>query len=145
MVEHFTKDQDSLEVSICKVDEGLGIIFGFAMITKVGGEEHIDTQDDAVDEFGMIEAVADFMLTKRTGCVMHERTAKGEVVEGGDVIFAFPLTQEISKALDIETSRHGLLIGFRPSDPEDLQKAKRGEYTGFSIGGARIEDEVFEA
>lgn len=140
-MEHFTKDQDTLAVEICKVDESLGIIFGFAMVTKVNGEEHIDTQDDAIDEFGLIEATADFMLTKRTGCIMHERDDDGGVVNGGDVIFAFPLTSDIAKALKIESPRHGLLIGFRPNDPEELQKAKRGEYTGFSIGGARIEDE----
>ena len=138
-MDQFTKDFD-----ICKVNKDLGIIYGFAMVTKEAGEEHFDTQGDAIDDDGMIEATLDFALSKRTGCVMHERDEMGKVVQKGEIPFMFPLTPEIADALEITTKRHGLLIGYKPDDPDILQKAIDGTFAGFSIGGYRVVDEEVE-
>ena len=125
-------------IEIAKVDESLGLVFGFGMITFEDEEEYFDTQGDAIVEKGMLEATMDFMLKSRAARDMHEGGAIGEIV------FAFPLTREIAKAFDITTKRHGFMIGMKLT-PEVLEKFRSGEYTGFSIGGRRVEEEVVEA
>lgn len=121
--------------TVCKVDEGLGLIFGFAIVCKQGGEDYYDLQGDHIPEDSMLKAATDFMASSsRPGNDMHR-------TDDGTVVFAFPLTSDIAKALDIETPQTGLLIAMRPDNPETLAKAKAGEYRGFSIGGRRIHDE----
>jgi len=59
------------------------------------------------------------------------------------VVFLFPLTSELAKAFEIKTERTGVMVGIKPS-PEVLAKFESGEYTGFSIGGERLDEEVVE-
>ncbi len=134
------------DAQILKVSTELGLIFGFAMICKVQDEQgnffpYNDTDDDQFDELGMLEAVTEFAMTKRVACDMHARDEDGQPVQDGGVIHHFPMTEEIAKALGIITPRTGLLVALRPDNPETLEKARRGEYTGFSIGGVVIEAE----
>lgn len=122
---------------IVKVDDALGLVFGFAIVCKQGGEEYYDIQGDHIPEESMLKAATDFMLHSRVASEMHT----GEDV--GRVVFAFPLTTDVAKALDIETLRTGLLIAMKPA-AEVLEKFRDGTYTGFSIGGVRLEDEEVE-
>jgi hypothetical protein len=120
--------------SVVKVDEALGLVFGFAIVCKEAGEPYFDTQSDHIPEDAMLKASTEFMLESRVSGDMHARA-------DGQVVFAFPLTEEVAKALDITTKRTGLLIAMKPS-PAVFEKFKKGEYTGFSIGGSRGEDEL---
>lgn len=134
------------DAQILKVSTELGLIFGFAMICKVRDENgdlvpYNDTDDDQFIELGMLEAVTKFAMTKRVACDMHARDEDGQPVQDGGVIHHFPLTEEIAKALGIITPMTGLLVALRPDNPETLEKARRGEFTGFSIGGEVIEAE----
>lgn len=124
-----------VETQFFKADPALGIAFGFAIVSKDGGEDYFDVQGDHIPENSMLTAAADFMLNSRVGKTMHD----GD--QTGDVVFAFPLTTDIAKSLGISTERTGLLIGFKPSDPATLDSLVKGEFTGFSIGGTRGEDE----
>ena len=54
------------------------------------------------------------------------------------------MTSDIAKALDIEIEKTGFVVGMKPSDPEILEKFRSGEFTGFSIGGARRAETVVE-
>jgi hypothetical protein len=128
----------STSTRILKADTALGIVFGFAIVCKVDGEEYFDLQGDNIPEDAMAKAAAEFMADLRVGKAMHD----GDQV--ADVVFAFPLTTDIAKALDIETKQTGLLIGFKPRDAAMLEKFANGEYTGFSIGGERVIDEPAE-
>jgi len=119
---------------IVKVDEALGLVFGFAIVCKEDGKDYFDLQEDNIPEEAMLKAATEFMQNSRAADDMHDGQAMGEVV------FAFPLTGEIAKSLDIETFRTGLLIAMKPS-PEVFAKFADGTYTGFSIGGRRVEDE----
>ena len=121
---------------VMKVDDELGLVFGFGMICKQNGEEYFDVQGDHIPEESMLKAAADFMVGDRISGDMHKDV-------DGKVVFAFPLTTEIAKALDITTKNTGLLIAMRPS-ADVLSKFKSGEYTGFSIGGVRQEEKVVE-
>jgi len=126
--------EDKAFASVCKVDDGLGLVFGWAIVCGENGEDYYDTQGDHIPEQSMLEAAADFMENSRVAKDMHD----GEAV--GSVVFAFPMTTEIAKSLGIDTAKTGLLIAMKPS-PDILAKFKSGEYSGFSIGGSRIEDE----
>ena len=119
---------------VFKVDESLGLVFGFAIISKVDGEPYFDVQGDHIPEDAMLKAATDFMASSRAAKEMH----RGDAV--GQVLYAFPLTEEIAKSLDIITPRTGLLIGMRPG-PEAVAKFKDGTYKGFSIGGSYITNE----
>lgn len=120
---------------VAKVSDELGLVLGFGIVSKVDGEDYFDSQGDHIPEESMLAAATDFM--------QHSRVAKenhtGESV--GEIVFAFPLTTEIAKALDITTKYTGLVLAMKPSDPAVLEKYRSGEYRGFSIGGERGKDE----
>ncbi len=123
------------DVEVIKVDEALGIVFGWAIISKEGGKDYFDTQGDHIPEAAMLKAAADFMTNSRVLGDMHKEA------EGGTVLFAFPLTGDTAKAFGLTTTKTGLMIGVKPANAETLAKFKSGEYTGFSIGGRRVRDE----
>lgn len=121
---------------ILKVDESLGLVFGFAIICKVDGEDHFDLQADHIPEGVMLKGSLDFAKGERAAKEMH----KGDAI--GSIVFMFPLTSEIAKSLDITTKHTGLLIAMQPDDPEVLRKFADGEYTGFSIGGTAVNEAI---
>lgn len=123
-----------IKAEVAKVDEELGLVFGFAIVSKVDGEPYFDVQGDHIPEDAMLRAATDFMLHSRVAKEMHD----GEQV--GEIIFAFPLTTEVAKAMEIETLKTGLMVAMKPS-PGVLEKYRSGEYKGFSIGGSRGVDE----
>ncbi len=129
---------------VTKVSEELGLVLGWGIIETVDGEPYFDTQGDHVPGSTIIKSMTDFMLNSRVQTDMHEQDAQERPVLDGDVVFAFPLTAEVAKAFEIETKTTGLLVAIRPST-EVLAKYKSGAYTGFSIGGRRIEEQVVEA
>lgn len=123
-----------LAADIVKVDECLGLVMGWAIVCKKDGADYFDVQGDHIPETAMLKAAADFMQHSRVAKEMHA----GDQV--GDVVFAWPMTTEMAKALGIETRTTGLLIAMKPA-AEVLTKFKDGTYTGFSIGGMRVRDE----
>lgn len=127
------------DTQILKVDTNLGLIFGFAMICKIDGEDFYDSDGDHFTEQGMLEASTDFAKSERVACTMHARDPNGRPVQDGGVIHQFPLTTEIAKALGIQTKMTGLLVALAPDNPETLERAANGDFTGFSIGGSIIE------
>ena len=127
---------------VAKVDEGLGLVFGWAIVCKVAGEDYYDLNIDRagphagervpehIPEAVMTKAATEFMQTARVGNEMHEGPDKGTYV------FAFPLTTDIAKAMGIQTEKTGLMVAYKP--PADmLAKFKSGELRGFSIEGSR--------
>lgn len=130
------KEQMSKQLStrVIKVDDTLGLVFGWAIICKENGEDYFDQQDDHIPEHAMLNAVTEYADGNRTHKIMHD----GEPV--GKVLFLMPLTTEIAKAFELQTKRTGLIIAAKPDNEECLAKFRSREYTGFSIGGRRIED-----
>jgi hypothetical protein len=122
------------DAMVFKVDEGLGLVFGWAIVCKAEGKDYYDTQGDHIPEGAMLKAAADFMANSRVAKEMHAGDEKGSVV------FAWPMTADIAKAMGIETKQTGLMIAMKPDNAEILSKFKDGTYTGFSIGGRRIKD-----
>lgn len=120
---------------ILKVDDNLGLVMGFAIISKKDGEDYYDLQGDHIPEESMLKAATDFMMGARVVGDMHSS------VEGGTVVFAWPMTTEIAKTFGIKTDTTGLMIAIKPKNEDTLQKFRDGTYTGFSIGGRREVDE----
>lgn len=120
---------------VLKVDESFGLVLGWAMVCKQGGEDYFDLQDDHIPESTMMASTIDFMQGARAAKEMHA----GE--PAGVILFAFPLTTEIAKAFGVETKKTGLMIAMKPDSEATLGKFRDGTYTGFSIGGWRLEDE----
>lgn len=123
---------------VAKVDEELGLVMGWAITSTIKGEPHIDSQGDFIPDDSMLKAAVDFAESSRVVKEMHQ----GEEVT--KTVFLWPMTSEVAKTFGIETETTGLMIAIRPPE-EMLEKFKSGEYTGFSIGGVRLEDEELEA
>ena len=124
---------------IAKVDDDLGLVFGWAIVCKVDGEDYYDLNVDKsgervpehIPEDTMLKVSTRFMQSEREGNEMHAGPAKGQYV------FAFPMTTDIAKALGIVTKQTGLLVAYKP--PKDvLAKFKSGVYRGFSIEGEAV-------
>lgn len=122
---------------VTKVDERLGLVFGWAIICKEGGEPYFDLQNDHALEQAMLKAATNFMVKSRVAKEMHD----GE--QRGDVIHSMPMTAEIAKSFGIQADITGWMIAMKP-DADMFEKFKSGELTGFSIGGIRIKDRVLE-
>jgi hypothetical protein len=136
-----TEHQFASTCDFVKVDDQKGLVFGFAVVCKVDGEVYIDHQNDSPTEEAMFNAALGFMRKSRMATDMHARDQDGNPIPNGEgVIFAFPLTTEIAKSMDIVTKRTGLMIMMKPS-PDVLAKFKGGTYTGFSIGGRYVVNE----
>lgn len=123
------------DCTLIKADKSLGLIFGWAIVSTEDGEPYYDVQGDHIPEDAMLEAATDFMLKHRTMKVMHS----GKKV--GAVVFAWPMTEEIAKAMGLSCDRTGLMIAVKPDNPSVIERFKNSQYTGFSIGGNRLVDE----
>lgn len=133
-----------------QVDAAHGIVFGFAIVSKVKNDAGVyeDYYDLNIDVDGVHkgkkvpEAITDDAILK----AVVEATEPGTHLVGdemhagpdtGNYPFMFPLTEDIAKALGIDAPKLGLLVGYRP-EPDVLKKFQDGTYTGFSMTGGRI-------
>lgn len=126
----------SVTSRVCKVDDELGLVFGFAMVCKIDDEAHFDLQGHHIPENTMLRVLTKFMSS---GNVIAKDMHSGEQI--GTYVFAFPLTTDIAKSLGITVEQTGAIVALKPDSPEMLEKFKTGERTGFSIGGTNA---VFE-
>lgn len=126
-----------INCKIEKVDDSLGLVFGWGIVCSEKGVPYFDTQGDHIPPDAMMKAACDFQLNSRATDDMHDNVAEGTVV------FSFPMTADVMKAYGIECQREGWMIAAKPG-PEILAKFLSGEYTGFSIGGVRIKDDPVE-
>lgn len=131
-------NKKTLYAEVQKVDETLGLVMGWAIVCKENGVEHFDLQDDHIPEDAMLKAALDFMENSQVAKEMHS----GD--KAGAVVFAFPLTEDVAKAFGILSHKSGLMIAMRPESDAMLEKFRTGEFTGFSIGGLRLEDEEID-
>jgi hypothetical protein len=133
-------DEDVEKFKIAKVDESMGLVFGYAIICKVNGQDYYDLNIDRsgervpehIPETTMLKAAADFMQNSRAGNEMHAGDEKGTYV------FAMPWTTEIAKAFGVANPKiTGLMVCYKPPK-EVLAKFADGTYKGFSIEGGRV-------
>jgi len=127
---------------VCKVNDALGVVFGYGIVCKTEGNYYYDLQGDHIPEDEMLKAVIDFMKRVPTAKVMHE----GDEV--GRVLLSMPLTTEIAASFGLATTKTGWLVGWMPYDKQLIKRFQPGpageppELTGFSIGGTAESHEV---
>jgi hypothetical protein len=119
-----------------KVDDGLGLVFGWGMICTEKGADHFDLQGDHIPHSVMLDSVSDFMGSARVAKDMHT----GEQI--GMIVHSMPLTDEIAKAFGIQTEKTGWMVAFKPDSAADLHAFRTGARKGFSIGGLCSYEEV---
>ncbi|QIG67381.1 DNA methyltransferase/prohead protease protein [Rhizobium phage RHph_TM3_3_9] len=118
------------QVKLTKVNDSLGLVFGWAIISKIAGAEYFDTQGHYIPEDVMLKASSEYMQNDRIAKEMHVGGEKGKVV------FAFPMTADIAEAMGVRSDQTGLMIAMKPDNESMLQKFRDGTYSGFSIGGS---------
>lgn len=152
-----------VEVTACKVDKALGLVFGYAIVCKVRNEDGelepyydtgtVDPEDgevysDHITEKCMLEAVTEFMKSSRVATEMHERVLDDDgervldenghtiPVQKGVVVHSLPLTTSLCEWLGIDAvvEKTGWIVAMQP-EPEMLKRFSDGTLTQFSIGG----------
>lgn len=119
----------SVGCTVAKLDAERRLVFGFGIVCKIDGEDYYDLQDEHVPESVMLDSALDFIQNSAVAKEQHDPDA-----DGGMYVFAFPLTTELAKALQITTKKTGLLLGLRATVPV-FKRFEAGELTGFSIHG----------
>ncbi len=118
-----------IEFDVRKTDEDQQLVFGWASICSIGGEDVVDKQDDIIPEDELEKAAYDFALYCRQQGDMHERMGVGRLVE------SMMFTKQKQEALGVDLGLTGWWIGFRVDDPGVWKRIKAGELPEFSIGG----------
>jgi len=126
-----TESQVRVFVHVSKVDEELGVVFGWASVTEVDGVPLVDFQKDVIPTEVLERAVYEFMLADRFD-EMHTVPARGHIVES--VMVTDDKLAAMFPGQPLPQGPRGWWIGVKP-DPDLLEKFKRGEYRGFSIAG----------
>lgn len=132
--------QKQYKIKVEKVDRTHGVVLGFGCICRKSGAAYFDTHGEHLPEDEMFNAAVDFMKGDRLAKLQHE-----EGSDIGRVIFAYPLTEDIAKAHDIECDTSGLLIGIQVEDKEALKALRSGALAGFSFGGSCTHKEIVDA
>jgi hypothetical protein len=139
IMQHVSVSKSQVNAQVLKMDDEQRIVWGWAYVSTEDGKLLVDTQGESIEPVEMEKMATEFMASSRNSKVMH----KGEVV--GDFIHSFPLTNELMKAFDIYSDREGWIVGMRPRTQDVWDAYKRGEYTGFSIGGKAGDVEDYDA
>ena len=128
-------DIQSVCAEVVKMDASRRLVFGFAIVSKMEGEDYYDLHGDHIPEDEVLNASLAFSKSAAPANVNHGGP------DVGNHPFIFPLTTEIAKSLGIETKRTGLLIG-QQVDPETFAKFESGELRAFSIEGVAVPEEL---
>jgi hypothetical protein len=124
------------DISVTDVNESLGIVFGWGMVTDINDQPYYDLDNQHIPSDLMVKATSAFMETSRISNDSHT------TIDIGTVVHSFPLSSEIAASMGITSMIKGWMVGVKPS-PEILAKFVSGEYKGFSIEGtgSLIDDE----
>lgn len=132
--------EHQIQARVVKTDDELGLVFCWAITSKVDGVEYFDLQGDNVEEADLIKVAAAFMEAGGASDTMHDENATGRV------LFAMPWTPEVAKGFlgpDFEATTTGLMVAIKPH-PDVFAKVKNGTYNGVSIGGHGFRRELAE-
>lgn len=117
-------------------------IFGWAFVSTVKGEPYFDTGDgvhsDHIPTDSIVPVSKSFMQESRRGLAMHT----GDQV--AEVIYSYPMTDDIMRGNEITSEKQGLMIGWDTDDEDLIAKVARGEMIGFSIGGLVTEWDIVD-
>jgi cation transport regulator ChaB len=125
-----------IEGQIVKQLDEERLAFGWAYVATVKGEVSLDHSGEFIRPELLAKAATNFMLSMRTAKRMHS----GESI--GEVIHSMPLTNDVAKALGIQSDREGWIIAIKVYDDQVWQDVKSGKLSAFSIGGRALKEMV---
>jgi len=125
---------EELSGKILKFDKEQRMVYGWASVVTEKGEAVVDRQGDVIKPDVMLKAVNQFMEYVRVGKEMHD----GKQV--GVVVHSWPVTDDICKAVGIQSDREGWIVAFKVYDEEVWAKVKSGQLGAFSIGGRAVKE-----
>jgi len=134
-VSEMTKEVQ-IEGQIVKQLDEERLAFGWAYVATVKGEVSLDHSGEFIRPELLAKAATNFMLSMRTAKRMHS----GESI--GEVIHSMPLTNDVAKALGIQSDREGWIIAIKVYDDQVWQDVKSGKLSAFSIGGRALKEMV---
>lgn len=105
------------------------LIFGWALVCTVDGEEHYDCENTHVPQDEMFHAAMDYFMHRRVGKHNHEGPL------AGTVDYSLPLTTNVAGIYGIKSQKTGWMIGWRPLDDSVFDEFEKGNLRGFSING----------
>jgi cation transport regulator ChaB len=126
----------AVEGQIVKQLDEERLAFGWAYVSTVKGEISLDHSEEFIRPDQIAKAATNFMLSLRTAKAMH---SGGKI---GEVVHSMPLTNEIAKALGIQSDREGWLVAIKVYDDQVWQDVKSGKLAAFSIGGRALKEMV---
>jgi hypothetical protein len=135
-VTELTKSEVQIEGQIVKKLDEERLAFGWAYVATVKGEVSLDHSGEFIRPELLAKAATNFMLSMRTAKRMHS----GESI--GEVIHSMPLTNDVAKALGIQSDREGWIIAIKVYDDQVWQDVKSGKLSAFSIGGRALKEMV---
>jgi len=135
-VSEMTKVEVQIEGQILKQLDEERLAFGWAYVSTVKGELSLDHSGEFIRPEQLAKAATNFMLSMRTAKAMHT----GETI--GEVVHSMPLTNDIAKALGIQSDREGWVIALKVYDDQVWQDVKSGKLAAFSIGGRALKEMV---
>jgi len=130
------KTEVQIEGQILKQMDEERLAFGWAYVSTVKGEVSLDHSGEFIRPDQIAKAATNFMLSMRTAKAMHT----GEKI--GEVVHSMPLTNDIAKALGIQSDREGWVIALKVYDDQVWQDVKSGKLAAFSIGGRALKEMV---
>lgn len=125
-----------IEGQILKQLDEERLAFGWAYVSTVKGEISLDHSGEFIRPDQIAKAATNFMLSMRTAKSMH---TGGKI---GEVVHSMPLTNEIAKALGIQSDREGWCVAIKVYDDQVWQDVKSGKLAAFSIGGRALKEMV---
>lgn len=123
-----------IEGQILKQMDEERLAFGWAYVSTVKGEISLDHSGEFIRPDQIAKAATNFMLSMRTAKAMHTGSKIGEVVH------SMPLTDDIAKALGVQSDREGWMIAIRINDDQVWKDVKSGKLSSFSIGGRALKE-----
>ncbi len=125
-----------IEGQILKQMDEERLAFGWAYVSTVNGEISLDHSGEFIRPDQIAKAATNFMLSMRTAKAMHTGSKIGEVVH------SMPLTNDIAKALGVQSDREGWIVAIKVYDDQVWQDVKSGKLAAFSIGGRALKEMV---
>jgi len=129
-------DKVNISAEIISKNEDQQIIYGWASVIEVDGEQVVDSQNDIIKIDELTKAAHAFVSDARLAKTMHAGEGIGEIVES--IVFA----PDVQKSLGIDLGKVGWFIGMKVNDSDVWKRVKSGELAAFSIGGRGFREEV---
>lgn len=123
---------------VFKVDIERRMVYGWASVSTIGGEEITDKQNDVLSVDDLREAAHDF-IGKRVVGRMHE--AFDDI---GEVRESMVFDKGLQAALGIDLGMEGWFVGAYVKDQPTWDRVLKGELKAFSIGGTGIREKMLK-